>query len=898
MNRSLSWFCHEDAKPANMAGPINEERENEEQNEVTVWSYKPGYKNPAIQSSDDLEQSFVCLASDGKILNRNKNIKKQIGSFTSIIEDIWNDKNVIHEAKLEGGIFTGKEQALKAIREVEKKDRAVAGVELKISQLIKDLECYKISCSKSATDVQDFKMKISYLQKYQDNIGAPTNDITADGITTKSNQGVFTSKHIETENSVEILKKKAANLEERLKSTEAIVTSAVVKLGKDAYNEISNASLIQEKDQAMVYTKMKISGLEKEIEASEKNYSQAHIEIKSLKEKIIDLENTVAKNSDSSMKYLKPKEELETLRRKYLQSENSAKFLEKEEAILETNLKLAQEVVISTTSKFEAEMESKIDEQNFLLKDAERKYKANEELGTLREEYLQSENSARFLKKEKESLEKSLKLAKESLISTTSKLEKEMESKIEEVLNNKNFLLKESESKFEDLKSEFDKLLKAQHEREKVLKAHEEERSTMTNVTKIGLEVARKQARIINERDIIISLMKSEAEELKKFMEASKSDCFRSENIVRDLKSKITELKKKYENSEIKTKITELEKKYKISEEDDLMQSYLEDGIETQITSSFTIEPKLTEQRIESNKQSLILPTKNEDSAEKGFLARISTPGRNIMRKVGRVQLKEPIADRGISKARVNPGISKARVTPLRVAHQRGRAGIGSPLPMEERNLARARSPPSGEKKGVAGRARSPLSAKERGVVSRARSPPPAEERGRSRVRSPHPAKERGGAARARSNVPAEERESAGRTRNLPPSEERGGVGRAKSPAPVEVETDSEERGTAMPPRDGGMLVRQAAIPSQDGTIPRGTGGNGRGRSSMSSIMRNATSLSNRSRSKSRHRRRDRRQEVGGPEKIKTFYLGKEENSDEAESGYARTAARGLRKNN
>jgi len=869
-----------------MAEPENEEHESEEQNEVTVWSYKPGYKNPAIQSSDDLEQSFVCLASDGKILNRHKNIQKKIGSFTSIIEDIWNNKDVIHEAKLEGGIFTSKEQALKAIHEVEKKDKAVAGIELKISQLIKDLEYYKISsisCSKSATDMQDFKMKINFLQNYQDNICAPTNDTSADyDITAKSNQGVSISKRIETENSAEILKKNSANLEERLKSTKAIVTSAVVKLGKDAYNEISNTSLIQEKDKATVYTKIKISELEKKLEASEKTCSQAHIEIKSLKEKIIDLENTVANNSDSSMKDLKVTEELETLRREYLQSENSLKFLEEDKAILEKKLKLAQEVVISTTSKFEAEMECKIDEQNFLLKDAERKYKANEEeLGNLREEYLQSENSAKSLKKEKENLEKNLKLAKESLISTTCKLEKEMESKIEEVMNNKNFLLKESESKFEDLKSEFDKLLKAQHDREKVLKSYEEERSTMTNVTKIGLEVARKQAKIINERDIIISVMKSEAEELKKFMDASKSDCFRSENIVRDLKSKITELKKKYENSEIKTKITELEKKYKISGEKDLMQSYLEDGIETQIASSFVTEPKPVEQRIESNKLSLILPTKNEDSPEKGFLARISSPGRNIMKKVVRVQLKEPIADRGISKARVNPGISKPRVTPLRVAHQRGRAGIGSPLPMEERNLAKAKSTPSGE--GAAGRVRSPLSAVDRGVVSKARSPPPAKERGvASRARSPHPAEEKGGAGRARSTVPAEERESAG-------------VGRAKSPAPAEVETDVEERSMTMPPRDGGMLVRQAAIPSQDGTILRGTGGNGRGRSSISSSLRNATPRSNRSRSKSRNHRRDRRREVGGPEKIKTFYLGKEESSDEAESEYNRTT-RGLRK--
>lgn len=275
----------------------------------------------------------------------------------------------------------------------------------------------------------------------------------------------------------------SATKEEIMRALEEMSLSS---LDKDQ----SFVAKIRNKENDVVLMKLQVSELKKELETSEREGLLSASHVKDLKEKILDLQNT------------------------------------REEKTVPINITDAKEETLVPIN----------------VTDACKAVDFRKELQTSQSECFRSQSLTESLKEKIIDLTLKLERAENAVKFSVVKLKEEMEKYVAYVVETKNLELENSITRREQLQIEVKDLQKQLHTKEKLITTYEEERGSLSSVTRVGLEVARNQSELILAKESEYNAMELKSEQLKKDLGVYKSECYKSGNLIGDLKKKIVDL--------------------------------------------------------------------------------------------------------------------------------------------------------------------------------------------------------------------------------------------------------------------------------------------------------------------------------------------------------------------
>eukprot|EP00588_Corethron_pennatum_P028900 CAMPEP_0194313682 /NCGR_PEP_ID=MMETSP0171-20130528/10544_1 /TAXON_ID=218684 /ORGANISM="Corethron pennatum, Strain L29A3" /LENGTH=549 /DNA_ID=CAMNT_0039068745 /DNA_START=198 /DNA_END=1844 /DNA_ORIENTATION=+ len=181
-------------------------------------------------------------------------------------------EQVIKEKKNDVASAELKISQMKKEQIIKEKENAVASEELKISEMKKELDALKGDCFQTSNHVKDLKETITKLE----------NQLAENSIALKSNS----ESELELKNDKE---EEIAQLEEELKKMKTTITLTTEKLKKCLIANKSIASVVKEKDDALVAMKLRVYYTKKKLHASKKESIKTCSHNKSLKEEVFEL---------------------------------------------------------------------------------------------------------------------------------------------------------------------------------------------------------------------------------------------------------------------------------------------------------------------------------------------------------------------------------------------------------------------------------------------------------------------------------------------------------------------------------------------------------------------------------------------------------------------------------
>jgi len=418
------------------------------------------------------------------------------------------------------------------------KEKTLSLMKSTLSEMKKKLDASNKDSFQAGSHIQNLKEKNLELEKKLRNSSlAAENNIKLKQELEKAHKISILWLEAELEKAKKIVALSANQLEKQLRSNEAIT------------------SAIKVKDNTLDLMQVKISEMKQEINVAKKDSIDTCSYVGHLKEKVTQLENVVKERTVSSDIHLQSKQEIE-------------RFLKRDIAKLQEELKIAQETVVSLTAKLEhgspsyKSIESALEKKEEALISMELKMRNSmKELNTSRKECSQTSNQAKIFKKRNEELEKTAKdnvnssktinsalelektlknkivkleeeltIAQTPIVSLTRNLQKEMDAKIAEILVNTEKL----ESNVEYLTNVSNMLSRKLRHKEKEIHYYEENR--------VATEAAINQTSMIDEREIVVLTMKSVAAELRGCLCAFENRSFEPKSLDTDLKKIILDL--------------------------------------------------------------------------------------------------------------------------------------------------------------------------------------------------------------------------------------------------------------------------------------------------------------------------------------------------------------------